>query len=80
MNLLFIPKAQPGVTLIAGPLKVKPSDWVAACGGTEVPFETRTGRTLHYMWDRVSGEHAYYDVHADIFLSNEETTTALGMN
>ena len=52
--------------------------WVPACGGTEVPFETRTGRTLHYMWNMTTGEHAYYDVRADIFLDTEEAMIALG--
>jgi neutral trehalase len=52
--------------------------WVAACGGTETPFTTRTGRVLHYMWNTQTGEHAYYDVRNDIFLSNEEAQLALG--
>jgi len=54
-------------------------DWVPACGGTEVPFPTRTGRTLLYMWNRTTGEHAYYDVHGDVFLSNDEAIAALAM-
>ncbi len=54
--------------------------WVAGCGGTEVPFTTRTGRVLHYMWNTVTGEHAYYDVRNDIFLDNDEANLALGMN
>jgi hypothetical protein len=62
---------------------VKPSDladdWVPACAGTEVPFTTRTGRRLHCMWNRVTGEHAYYDVVKDVFLSNEEASEALAM-
>ena len=55
------------------------SYWVAACGGTETPFTTRTGRLLHYMWNTMTGEHAYYDVRSDIFLNNDEATAALGM-
>ena len=56
------------------------SDWVPACGGTETPFTTRTGRRLLYMWNSSTGEHAYYDVASDIFLSNDEASTALAMN
>ena len=55
------------------------SDWVPACGGTETPFKTRTGRTLLYMWNRKTGEHAYYDVGADVFLTNDEATAAIGL-
>jgi hypothetical protein len=52
--------------------------WVAGCGGTEVPFVTRTGRKLHYMWNMTTGEHAYYDCINDIFLDTEEAMIALG--
>jgi len=52
--------------------------WVPGCGGTEKPFETRTGRTLLYMWNMTTGEHAYYDVKQDIFLDTEEAMIALG--
>jgi hypothetical protein len=53
--------------------------WVPACGGTETPFRARSGRVLLYMWNRVTGEHAYYDVHADLFLSNDEAAAAIGL-
>ena len=56
------------------------SDWVPACGGTETPFTTRTGRRLLYMWNLSTGEHAYYDLASDTFLSNDEASTALAMN
>lgn len=56
-----------------------PDDWVAACGGTETPIRTRTGRLLLYMWNRTTGEHAHYDVEQDLFLTNEEACAALGM-
>jgi hypothetical protein len=52
--------------------------WQPACGGTETPFKTRTGRTLHYLWNRSTGVHAYYDVDRDLFLTNEEAEEALG--
>jgi len=52
--------------------------WIPACGGTEVPFKARNGKTLWYMWNRVTGEHAYLDVGTDIFLSNEEAMQAMG--
>lgn len=55
-------------------------DWVPACGGTETPFTTRTGRRLLYMWNLSTGEHAYYDLASDTFLSNDEASTALAMN
>jgi hypothetical protein len=54
-------------------------EWLPACGGTETPFRTRSGQVLLYMWNRVTGEHAYYDVQGDLFLSNEEAAAALGL-
>jgi hypothetical protein len=53
-------------------------EWVPACGGTETPFMTRTGRRLLYMW--TTGEHAYYDVTNDVFLSADEAAAALAMH
>jgi hypothetical protein len=29
------------------------------------------------MWNTTTGEHAYYDVTADVFLDNEEAAAAL---
>lgn len=52
-------------------------NWVVACGGTERPFETRTGRTLLYMWQPSTGRHAYLDVKTDLILSDEEARLAL---
>ncbi len=54
-------------------------EWVPACGGTETPFTTRTGRRLLYMWNPTTGEHAYFDVINDVFLSAEEATAALAV-
>lgn len=45
--------------------------WIAACGGTEVPFTTRTGHRLHYMFCPATGEHAYYDCTNDIFVTGD---------
>lgn len=44
--------------------------WVPACGGSEVPFECK-GMLLLYMWNKISGEHAYYDVRGDVFLAKD---------
>lgn len=55
-------------------------EWVPACGGTETPFTTRTGRRLLWMWNPTTGEHAYYDVTNDVFLSDEEATAALAVH
>ena len=41
---------------------------------------TRTGRRLLYMWNPTTGEHAYYDVINDVFLSADEATAALAMH
>jgi len=52
--------------------------WHPACGGTEVPFPTRTGRRLLYVWQPCSGRHAYLDLGTDLILSDEEARLALG--
>ena len=37
------------------------------------------GRRLLWMWNPTTGEHAYYDVSNDVFLSADEGTAALAM-
>ena len=54
--------------------------WVPACGGTEQPTRTRTGRTLLFMWNTTKGEHAYYDCELDIFLTDDEARAALALD
>jgi hypothetical protein len=58
---------------------IEPSQglWLAACGGTETPFKTRTGRTLLYCWQPATGRHAYLDCGTDLILSDEEAFTVL---
>lgn len=53
--------------------------WVPACGGYETPFVSRSGKTLLYVFNHAQGKHAYYDVRADIILTNEEASAAMGM-
>lgn len=53
--------------------------WVPACGGTEVPFLTRTRRRLQYLWQPSTGRHAYIDCDTDILLSDEEAQLAIGI-
>lgn len=51
--------------------------WVPACGGTEEPFNTRSGRRLLYCWNPCRSAHAYLDVGTDIILSDAEARQAL---
>ena len=53
--------------------------WVPACGGTETPFTTRTGKRLLYVWQATTGRHAYLDLGTDIILTDDEAHAALGM-
>lgn len=53
--------------------------WTPACGGTEVPFKTRSGRTLLYCWQASTGRHAYCDCSVDLMLTDEEARAALGV-
>lgn len=58
--------------------KAEQGNWIPACGGTEVPFNTRTGRRLLYCFQPSTGKHAYLDLGTDIFLTDEEAFDALG--
>ena len=53
--------------------------WVAANGGTETAFTTRTGRRLLYCYQPSTGAHAYCDLGTDIILNDEEARLALGL-
>lgn len=55
-------------------------NWVPACGGTEQPFTTRTGRRLLYVWHTGTGQHAYLDCNTDIILDDKEAQAALGVH
>ena len=54
-------------------------NWVPACGGSETPFRTRSGRVLHYLWQPSTGRHAYLDCETDLILDDEEARLALGV-
>ena len=54
-------------------------NWVPANGGTEVPFMTRTGRRVLYVWDTTTGDHAYLDCGTDRVLSDDESWLALAL-
>ena len=58
--------------------KAKQGPWSPACGGTETPFTTRTGRRLLYVWQQSTGRHAYLDLATDLILSDEDAALALG--
>jgi hypothetical protein len=54
-------------------------DWLPACGGTERPFHSRSGKRLLYCWNRQTGQHAYLDLGTDLILTPEEAASALGL-
>ncbi len=51
--------------------------WIPACGGTETPFKSRSGKVLQYCWNPGTGAHAYLDVGTDMILSFDEAQAAL---
>jgi hypothetical protein len=57
--------------------KAEQGKWVPACGGTEVPFTTRSGKRLLYCWQPSTGRHAYLDMGSDYFLTDEDAWAAL---
>jgi len=52
--------------------------WLPACGGTEEPFQSRSGRRLLYCYNPAKDQHAYLDCDEDRVLTNEEAEEALG--
>lgn len=54
--------------------------WVPACGGAEKPFKTRTGKTLLYVWNTGTGEHAYLDCETDLIMSHVDSIAALALH
>ncbi len=64
--------------LAAADKRAANGNWVPAAGGTEVPFETRSGRRLLYCWQPSTGRHAYLDLGTDLILTDEEAELALG--
>ena len=59
---------------------VKSDNWVPACGGTELPFKSRSGKRLQYVWQPSTGQHAYLDLDSDIILSDEEAEASLALH
>lgn len=57
--------------------KAEQGNWVPACGGTEVPFLTRSRKRLLYMWQPSTGRHAYLDMDSDMFLTDDEARNVL---
>lgn len=60
--------------------KAEQGAWIPACGGTEVPFYTRTRRRLLYCYQPSTGRHAYLDCDQDIFLTDEEAWNVLAIS
>lgn len=54
-------------------------NWYPANGGTEVPFMTRSGRTLLYVWQPSTGKHAYLDCGTDMIIPDDEVNNYLCM-
>ena len=61
------------------PIAPARGSWVPACGGTETPFHTRSGRTLLYCWNQALDAHAYLDVGTDLILTDEEARAVLAI-
>lgn len=59
------------------PVTTKNDNWLSACGGTETPFISRSGKRLLYCWQPSTGKHAYLDCGSDIILMQEESEAAM---
>ena len=47
-------------------------DWTPACNGTEVPFNTKSGSRLLYVYQARTGNHAYLDMGTDMVIPDNE--------
>jgi hypothetical protein len=63
----------------ANRLRAQQGNRFPACGGTETPFYTRTGKRLLYCWQPTTGDHAYIDLDCDMLLTEEEARAALAL-
>jgi hypothetical protein len=64
--------------LNANQMSAEQGDWAPACGGSEVPFMTRGGKTLLYCYQASTRKHAYLDCDSDVILTLEEANLYLG--
>ena len=46
--------------------------WVPASGGTETPFNTRTGDRMLYCYNPNTGKHAYLDLGSDMIVADND--------
>ena len=60
--------------------KAEQGAWLPANGGTELPFVTRSGRRLQYLWQPTTGNHAYLDCDTDLILDDEEARLCIWGN
>jgi len=47
-------------------------NWIPAHNRTEVPFTTRTGHRVLYVYDTYSAKHAYLNVETDIIIPDSD--------
>jgi len=52
--------------------------WVPACGGTEQPFRTRTGKRLLYCFNFKQNRSAYVDLDNGVVLDCKAARQVLG--
>jgi len=64
--------------ILAREAKAAQGNWIPACGGTEQPFKTRSGKRVLYCYQPSTGNHAYLDLDSDRFLTDAEASAALG--
>lgn len=74
---LDLPYALPSEIVGEPAKRAEDGPWFPACGGTETPFLSRSGKRLLYCWQPSTGNHAYLDCGSDIILTPEEAAQAM---
>lgn len=77
MNSILIDQVSRGEITVVRALELyeewkSQGDWFPANGGTEVPFTTRSGHRLLYVWQPRSGRHAYLNLGTDLIIPDDQ--------
>jgi len=55
-----------------GKRQIGETNWIPGCNGTEVPFNTRCGHKVQWLFNYFTGEHQYYCHDSDLFIEDHQ--------
>lgn len=72
-----VAEAQERKAALVGAISAAKGDWRPASGGTEQPFLTKSGIRVIYLWQPLTGAHAYLNLDTDTFMTDDEADKAM---